>query len=204
MANLNNPFGFRPVQSRSGAEWTGKTRSVIIAESNVNPFFIGDMVIMTGNSIKHALDGKYYEEITLAVGGAAQASENLAGAITGIAAHQNPNLLYTGYRPGAAQTTNILVEIPQDRNVVYVVQEDSLSTDLTLADTGLNINFDPGAGNPTTRTSGAVLDSSTAAVTATRQLRLLSPDGSIDNEQGEFALWYVTINTDVYSDKLGA
>lgn len=204
MANSDTPFGFRPVQTRSGSQWTGKTRAVIIAATDANAFFVGDMVVFTGSSLRHELDGKYYEEVTLATGGAAQASENLAGAITGILAYQDPALLYTGYRPATPQVKNILVEIPQDRDVIYVVQEDSVGAAIVADDTGLNINFDRGVGAPATRMSGAVIDSSTAAVTATHQLRLMSPDGAIDNELGDFALWYVTINTDPYSDKLGA
>jgi hypothetical protein len=203
MANLDNPYGFRPVQSRTVSEYTGKTRAVIIAKSNVSAFFNGDMVVFTGNSIKSEIDGKYYEEVSLAVGGAAQASENLAGAITGIEAHQDGSLLYTGYKPAGATENNIIVEIPQDRNTVYVVQEDSDGGALTAANTGQNINFNRGTGSAATRTSGATIDSSTAAVTETHQLRLLSPAGGIENEIGEFAQWYVTINTDPYSTRGG-
>lgn len=203
MANLDQPFGFRPVQTRDGSPWCGKTRAVIIAAADTDAFFIGDMVKFTGDAIKHEIDGKFYERVELAIGGPGAAAENLAGAVTGILAHQDPNLLFTGYRPAGAQATNIIVEIPQDRNVVYVVQEDSVGGALTLGAAGANINFNPNTGNPATRTSGAEIDSSTVAATSTHQFRLLSPDGSIDNEIGVNALWYVTVNTDPYSDRSG-
>ncbi len=203
MANTNNPFGFRPVQRRDASASQIKTRAVIVAASDVSAFFKGDMVAFTGNSIKSEVDGKNYEEVTLATGGAAQASENLAGAITGINSYQSPGLLYLGYIPSGATQKDIIIQIPQDRNTVYVVQEDSVGGALSAADTGLNINFNPGTGTTATSNSGGTIDSSTAAVTATHQLRLMAPDGDIENEVGDFAQWYVTINTDYYSDKLG-
>lgn len=201
MANPNRPFGFRPVQSRDVNGYTGKTRAVIVSKSDVSSFFIGDMVIFTGNSIKRG--DKYYETVTKAVGGAAQAAENLAGAITGIKSYLDSTLLYTGYIPTGATQEDIIIEIPQDRNTVYEVQEDSVGGALTAADTGLNINFNPGTGDPATRMSGATIDSSTAATTATHQLRLMAPDGAIGNDVGDYAKWYVSINTDYYSDKTG-
>lgn len=203
MANQDKPFGFRPVQTRNGAPWSGKTRAVIVAAADVNAFFVGDMVVLSGNQIQHKLDGKFYEQVTTAAGGVAN-PEKLAGAITGIPSHQVPSLLYTGYRPAGAQTDDMLVYIPQDRNVVYVVQEDSVGGALSAAASGSNIGFSKGTGDPVTRMSGSELDSNTAAATATLPIRLLSYDGAIDNETGEFAGWYCTVNTDPSTDKTGS
>ena len=203
MANQNRPFGFRPVQTRNGAPWNGKTRTVIISAADTNAYFVGDMVTFAGSQVKNEIDGKYYERVTKAAGGGA--IEDLAGAITGIQAYRDPSNLYTGYRSAGAKANSILVEIPQDRNVVYVCQEDSLSISIPQAASGLNLDFVVNTGTAATRQSGAALDSSTpAAVTATLPIRLLSYDGSIDNEAGEFAIWYCTINTDPYSNKTGA
>jgi len=201
MANEARAFGFRPVQTRDGSPWCGKTMTVLIKAADTAAFFNGDMVVHTGEQVKHHIDSKFYEVVT-ALSGTVVAGE-LAGAITGILAHQDPNLLYTGYRPAGAQSTDILVEIPVDRNVIYVAQEDSVGGALAQDSNGGNVGFVVGTGDPATRMSGSLIDSSSINTTDTLPLRLMSYDGTIDNESGEFALWYCTINTDPYSNKTG-
>lgn len=200
MANELRPFGFRPVQTRDGSPWCGKTRKVIVLASDTSGYFVGDLLKFTGEQAVSPIDGKYYQVVTRAQ----PADTKIAGAVVSVSTTDSVQTQYLGHRPASVQDINITLEIPQDRNVIYVAQEDSDGGALPAGASGLNIDFLQGAGgDASTNQSSFVLNSDTAAITATLPLRLIAYDDSLATEAGEFALWYVTINQDAYSDKEG-
>ena len=183
----NKPYGFRPVQNRDGSSWTGKTQLVKFAASDANATFVGDLVKFTGNGA----DGGTVPEVTRAD----PADARLAGAVVRFDFDADG---YKSYR-GANEAY-----VPQDRNVIYSVQEDSVTTDLTANDVEANIDFVQGAGGSTiTGQSSYQLDSDSAGVAATLPLRIVRLENNIDNVVGPNAQWLVTLNLDAYSDTAG-
>ena len=190
MANELKPFGFRPVQDRTGGVWAGKTRAVVVSGSDANNIFIGDMVKFTGTEIE--VDGQYYSVITLA----AASDTRLAGAVTSF---KYPADGYASYNAANSGSPRIAY-IPQDPNTMYVAQEND---NMGASGVESNADFVVGTGDTTTGLSGSSINSSTSAVTSTLPLRVVARDLSPDNEAGQYSNWYVTINQNAYNDKAG-
>ena len=198
MANTARPFGLRPVQSRSGAPWSGKTQAVIIKAADTASYGAGTVVKYTGDQAV-GTDGRYYPVVTVA----AAADTKLAGAVVGVHTIDLVETQYLTYRPAAAQSGDMMAFIPADRDVIYEAQEDSVGGAIASTAAGQNIDFVVGAVDTATGMATTVLDSSTAATTAALPLRLISYGGAIDNEAGAYATWLVTINQDAYINTTG-
>lgn len=193
MTPSNSPYGFRPVTTR-GEPWTGKTRAVIFDSGDSTAAFIGDMVKFTGTSVVSG--GKAYAVVTVAD----PADTRLAGAVVRFS---NDPDSYNAFRPADTQR---IAYIPQDRDVLYSVQEDQDTTPLALTDTEANIDFVAGSGGSTvTGLSSMQLDSDSVDTTDALPLRLVEVEGIEGNEvgAGNFTQWVVAINQDAYSDKTG-
>ena len=190
MANQNQAAGFRPVQTRSGSPWTGKTMRVAFVESDSVAAFVGSMVKFTGSS---ADDGK-----TPVVALADPGDTQLAGAV--VRMEYDPDRLSLLHREAS---TFRYAWIPADRDVMYWVQEDSDGGALQVSAVGANINFTAEVGDTATGNSTQELDSSTVAATDTLPLRIVKADFAEDNELGQYGKWLVTLNQDHYSSKTG-
>ena len=199
MANQDTPSGFRPVQSRDGSPYTGKTRTVIIAAADANAYFQGDFVSFTGTQLKSEVDDTYYEVVAPSTVG----DDRIAGAIVGLSTIDDETTQYLGHRPAGAKSVNMRVQIPMDRDTIYEAQEDSVGGALTAGDAQRNIDFVIAAGNSATNTSGWEIDSSTVTDAATGSLRLMKYQGSLTNEAGDNAKWLVAINLDAYNSQAG-
>lgn len=191
---VNSPYGFRPVTAR-GEAWCGKTRAVVFADTDGTAAFIGDMVKFTGESI--VVDGKALSVVTVA----SPADTRLAGAVVRFS--NDPD----GYKPYRTASTQRVAYIPQDRDVLYSVQEDEDTTPLTLGAAEANIDFVAGAGGSTvTGLSSMQLDSDSVNTTDALPLRIVELEAIEGNDigTGNYPQWLVAINQDAYSDKTGA
>lgn len=188
----DRPYGFRPVTKR-GEPWCGTERAVIFADTDANAVFIGTMVKFTGESI--VKDEKSYAVVTLA----APADTRLAGAITRF--EEDP----VGYLPYKPASTERIGYLPQDRDVLYSVQEDQDTTPLTSGAVEANIDFTAEAGTTFNGQSTMELDSDTVNTTSTLPLRIVEVEGAVGNTvgAGNFTQWVVALNQDAYSDKAG-
>src|SRR5574343_509115 len=63
------------------------------------------------------------------------------------------------YVPASDSTYYHFVLVCEGRDVIYLVQEDSVTSNLTLTDRAINLNLVAGTGNTTTGMSGWMLDS---------------------------------------------
>lgn len=191
---IDRPYGFRPVTKR-GEPWSGNERAVIFADTDATAAFIGSMVKFTGTSITQ--DGKSYSVVTVA----SPADTRLAGAITRFS--EDP----VGYSASRAASTQRLGYLPQDRDVLYSVQEDADTTPLTAGAVEANIDFTAEAGDTFNGQSTMELDSDTVNTTSTLPLRIVELEGIPGNELtaagGVNPQWVVAINQDAYSDKAG-
>jgi hypothetical protein len=111
------------------------------------------------------------------------------------------DMLEAGYR---AASTEGYVLVCDDPDVLYEIQEDSDTSTLAKTSIGLNADLIAAAGSTYTRRSGFMLDSSTAATTATLQLRIIELAQRPDNEIGTNAKWLVAINLPTEAGAVGS
>jgi hypothetical protein len=183
MANTSAPSGFTPRRYRNGSPWMGACRTYYVPASDATALFIGDPVIIAGGA-----DAQGIPTVTRAT---AASAGRITGVVVGLRPGGNATLIPPKYR---AASTAEYVLVTDDPALLYEAEEDSVGGALTAASTDLNIDMIAGAGNAYTGQSGFLLDSSTAAVTATLQWRLVELQQRVDNEIGASAKWLVAIN----------
>jgi len=166
MANANSVRGLVPVRSFARSGFANALRRYSVPSSYATALFVGDPVLKTGTA-----DANGYSEVNAAANG---------GFITGVVVgfEDVPSLLL-GY--GAASTTRAVL-VDDDPESLFEIQEDAVGGALPVTAVGLNVDMISAAGSTYTRASGWMLDSSTAAVTATLQLKIIEFQHREDNE----------------------
>lgn len=189
MANISRPMGLVPHSYLNGSPWNGQTRQYFIPSTDGNAFAIGDPVKMGGSG-----DTKGVPDVTIAVAGA---TNPVLGVITGAGGSTYgggsmiPGALETTVIP-ATKTRGYYVDVCDDPNVLYMVQEGGAGAALTQTSLWLNFNLASGTNNGYRSTW--VLDNATGAADATYQLQLVRLLQAADNEMGTYAKWLVRIN----------
>jgi len=184
MANLDTPFGFKPVKHLSGSPWNGKANVYYIPSTDNTAVFKGDAVKSAGSA---DATGKYP---TVAQ---AAATNSIRGVVVGFG--DNPNVMIQAdyplrqYRPAATAMYCLVVDDP---HVIFEVQEDSVGNSITADMVGLSTDITVGSGSTTTGKSAMELDSSDTA-TAAGQCKILRLVDREDNELGTNAKWEVLI-----------
>jgi hypothetical protein len=189
MANVDTPFGFRPVSHRNGQPYNGAVRRYSVAAGNGTAIYIGDPVKLAGTS--QTIDGVVYADV---VQGTAAAT--VVGVVVGVAADTRDSLTYR-----AASTQRILL-VADDPDLLFEIQEVSGGTALTANDIGLNANFVVGSGSTTTGLSGVELNNATEATTNTLDCQIIGLSPRADNEVGEHAKWLVRLNNHQYANQI--
>lgn len=207
MANVDTPFGLRPVRYLNGAPWNGQANLYwASAATDTTAIFIGDPVTLSAlgsNDGQITGAGGAYAPGTLAsvkVAGAGAATVPYLGVcvavepVLGSGANQQNSAVHR------IASTERLIWVADDPMLVFEIQEDNDTSD--LAATNVNSNIDlvaTAVGDPITGLSGFELDSSSAAATATLDCQLLRLVNRPDNALGDFAKWEVRINIHQYN-----
>jgi len=187
MANSDTPFGLKPVRYLNGSPWNGQFRVYYVPSTDSTAIFKGDAVKQASTGADST--GKY-AAVTQATAGDA-----IRGVVIGFGSTPYqmycPTDLENKYR---AASTAMYLAVVDDPNVVFEVQEDSVGNSCPATDVGFNANLVVGSGSTSTGVSGMELDSSSAASTATLQLKIMGLVDREDNELGDNAKWEVIIN----------
>lgn len=190
MANIDAPTGLTPVRYKSGTPWNGQATMYCIPASDTNAYAIGDPLTLAGSA-----DANGVATVVLATAGTGNvilgALVGGVGTKYGGAAGVSPSNLDTSVIP-ATKTRAYYVLVADDPMIVFEVQEDSVGNNLAATDVSNNFNLVAGTNNG--YVSGWELDSSTAATTATLQVRVLGLSQRVDNAIGTNAKWLVLIN----------
>ncbi len=184
MANVDSPFGLKPVKHLSGASWNGQTMRCFLNTSESNAMFIGDAVDLGGTA-----DAKGVAPTVV------KATVALTNPIFGVitAFEYDPTNLSLNYRTaGTARYCYVCC----DPDVIFEIQGDSVAV---IAITAVGSNADliyTHSGSTATGISGMELNSSTLATTSSCQLKIL---GLVDREDNDIssvnAKWLVMINS---------
>lgn len=197
MANADTPSGLRPVRHKSGGCWNGAFEPMYKNSTYGAALYIGDPVlIVAGGSNAAAVDE--YAPGTLQEVEIAAAGGYITGVVVGFRA--NPDNLNRIYSPA---TTEDVVFVVTDPDVIYEIQEVSGGTALTAAAVGLNVSFVYAAGSTVNGNSGVELNNATEATTLALELKIRGLVNRPDNELGEHAKWLVQINQHSFASGVG-
>lgn len=165
MANANFASGLKPVRSFARSGFANPLRRYVAPASYATALFPGDPVVKVAAGADATTGAN---TINLAAAG---------GAVTGVVVgfEDGPSMLL-GY--GAASTLRYVL-VDDDPESLFEVQDNGT---LALTSVGLNADLVAGSGNTATRTSGWMVAGSTAAVTATLQVKIIGFQERIDNE----------------------
>lgn len=178
MANANVVRGLVPVRMADGSSYAGCIDMFYVPASDGTALYRGDPVVMAGSS-----DAGGIASVTIA---------NAAGPITGaVVGFADATSMTAGYR---AASTAAYVLVCHGQDVLFEIQEDSDGGALAVTDIGLNANLILAAGSSYTKSSGAMLDTSTKNTTATLAVRIRGLAQRPDNAIGAQAKVLVTLN----------
>lgn len=196
MANVNTPFGLRPVGLISGTNYTGRVTQYSVPSSDATGIFVGDPVKLVGTS--QIINGQVFADVAQAATG-----NTIVGVVVGTLADTRDSLNYR-----AASTQRILL-VCDDPNAVFEIQQVTGGTPLTSNDIGLNANFVVGTGSTVTGYSGVTLDNTTEATTNTLDLKIVGVPNRVDNDTGtavgtgvDASKFYVRINRHQYVNQI--
>lgn len=186
MANVDNPFGLRPIRDANGAPYSGSGSLYHVAVGDAQVIAPGDPVIVTGTSSTRGVP-----TVTRAT---ATATNRITGVMISRSQGQTPLDGSGGIDFDSTQNTEastsqfILVE--DNPKTVYEVQVDG-----AFAVTDVSTNADlVAAASPSDGKSGWEVDSTSFGVGATKQVKVLRLVQSEDNEVGANAVVEVFIN----------
>lgn len=189
MANTDNAFGLKPVQHRNGAPYNGAFRLYSTVTTDATAIYIGDPVILSGTS--QTINGKIYSDVDQAATG-----DVITGVVIGVQPVTQDSLRYR------AASTQRLLMVADDPDLLFEIQEVSGGTALTANDAGLNANFVVAAGSTVTGLSGVELNNATEATTNTLDVHIVGPVQRDDNAIGEHCKWLVTINRHQFANQI--
>jgi hypothetical protein len=186
MANIDSPFGLKPVRHRSGAPYNGAVTPYFIKSDYATALFIGDPVVKTGTANTAAVEvpgagqfgiGTLPEINKTAAGDVDGNTKRITGVIVGFAAL--PGDLNKNYNPASTERVAFVADDP---NLVFEIQADGA---IPATSIGLNaVLIYTHSGSTTTGLSGAELDttSDAPAADASNQLTIVSAVNRLDND----------------------
>jgi hypothetical protein len=165
-----------------GSAFQGPFKKVVVSTGDATAIFIGDLVYYTGSSPTTGAKilGEDVAGVPIVQRLTASSSAdpaNLAGVVVGV--KPNPDNLMRKHR---AASTDAILYICNDPQVVYEMQEDADTTPIVAASIGLNANIAFGAGVAATGVSGLEIDSNTVATTAALPLKVIGLSKKVDND----------------------
>lgn len=192
MANTDNPFGLRPVRYRSGAPWDGKVTPYYIGTGDSTALYIGDPVVIVGNS-NTAVEGDGRHQVgSLPVIAKATAGDAnpVVGVVVAVEWETEASLIYR------AASTERIVYVADDPEIVFQIQDDGAGTPGT-GNVFLNANLVyTHAGSAITGRSGAELNAGTWTADQSFQLLILGAARLPNNDPAsDNCVWDVLINT---------
>ena len=195
MANVDTPFGLRPVRHLNGDPYNGAVNPYWVENASDNALFIGDAVVVTGtaNTALITVPGvgdSPPSTLPKILRAAAGDGVRITGVVVSFSA--DPTALENVHRIDATERVAWVCDNP---DVVFEIQGDSAQT-IAATDVGDNANLIfTHSGSTTTGLSGMELDGSTITSDASNQLMIMRgvnrPDNDLDLTH---AKWLVMIS----------
>lgn len=190
MANVDAPFGLRPVRYKNGAPYQGQANAYF-ATGATGIIAKGDPVSLVGSANTSAFGGYapgMLPQVQLATAGD---SENMVGVCVSVIPVTHESLPYR------ANSTDRIIMVADDPGLIFEVQldDDGDSTNWAATVTNLYANLASGTASTQYGTSVWELDGSDVpANDYSNQVYLLGLSKKAGNELGPFSIWDVMIN----------
>jgi hypothetical protein len=180
MANVDAPFGLRPLRYISGSPYMGACNTYYVPASDGTAIYLGQLVKRVNGGDANGVP---------AVTGNVATADTVVGVVVGVQPVTADSTIYR------AASTARYVSVVDDPEVLFTIQEDSVGGALDEGDIGkYAVILTPTAGNTFTGLSSAELDSSDANVTqSTRALQILGLTPVEGNAIGDHAEWTVRL-----------
>jgi hypothetical protein len=180
MANADAKYGLRPVRYISGAPYSGAANRYFVPASDGTAIFIGQLV-----KFVNAGDPSGVPVVT----GNVASTDVFRGVVVGVEPVNDDS---TTYR---AASTARYVYVADDPDILFSAQEDSVGSNIALADIGKYAAIvAPTTGNTATGLSATEIDSSDVNATiSTRAVQILGLVQREDNALGTKAEWLVRL-----------
>lgn len=188
MANVDAPFGLRPIRHLSGAPYNGATSIYHIPASDSTAVYVGGLVKLTG-----AGDANGIPVVT----GNVSSGDTIVGVVVSV----DPITADSTMHRVASTARYVHVALAQD--VVFEVQEDSDGGALTAGAVGGTATLTGfTAGSAITGRSAIEIDSSGLSETSDTDddVQILRLSQKVGNAIGANAVWEVRLNNYAYVD----
>lgn len=153
MANVDTPFGFRPVMHKNGQPYNGSA-NLYMATSGTS-MFIGDPVLITGQSNTTEIDGMDPGTVPIVNVAGTTDTSAISGVVVGaVPTDQTSTTYYQGNK------TARLLWVCDSEDVLFEVQADAAITQEDIGNATVLVNTH--AGSTVTGKSGAEVDADTA------------------------------------------
>jgi len=183
MANVNNPFGLRPLGNLS-ATGGQKQYGYVIDDNQSGAIYQGDLVTLIGGYLVKFAPGSYNTSVGV-----------FNGCFYNDPTTQKPT--WKNYYPGSINITTgtIVAEVLDDPNQLYIIQA---SASLAQTDMGNNADISGSTGSTVNGISYMVLDTTTKATTAALNLKMVGIYDVPSNTFGSYVQVVVKINEHRY------
>ena len=186
MANVDSPFGLRPVR------FDAEDVNIYYVDDDSNAIFIGDPVFANGSADANGIQA--VDRKGTIADGTPSNNTPIVGVVVGFASDKAGTQLRDDERYLAAGSTGYAL-VCDNPDVVFEIQEDSDGGALAAGAVGANYNFTTTAGSTVTGLSGVEIDSSDTSdeTSAFAALRIKGLARRPDNAIGTNATWEVQI-----------
>ena len=182
MANVNSPFGLRPVRRRDGAPWNGVFTKRLIQNAFATSVYRGDLIVYntSGYMTRFANGGAIADGVFWGC--------NYLDSVSG-------TRVWSPYYPASvAATGDIEMDVIEDPNLLFEIQADN--TTPTIAIIGANTDITATAGSTANGLSAEVAAIGSVNTTATFPLRIVGFSAEPDNDTASpYARLLVQLNT---------
>lgn len=188
MANSDAPRGLKPVRHLSGAPYTGAVNRYYVPSTDSTAIYVGGLVKLGGTA-----DSRGVPSVT----GNVATGDAVVGVVVAVMADTAES---TRYR---AASTARYVQVADDPNLLFEVQEDSVGAALAATNVGNVADLTAfTSGSTATAASAIEIDSSTATASGdgTEDVLIYALADREDNEIGDNAKWLVRLNNHALID----
>lgn len=162
MANIDAPFGLRPVRHKNGLPYNGSGQLYYVPASDSTAIYVGDPVIVNGSADAAGIPGCIR---------ATNAGGNyISGVVVGVMPLMGAGGTGRDATTYRAASTERYVMVEDSPDVIFEIQTTGT---LAAADVSLNADLTGTGGSTVSGLSSTKLDTSTKATTNTLQLKIL-------------------------------
>lgn len=189
MANVNAPFGLRPIRYVDGRPYNGAAVACFATGAS-GAIFVGDPVVLAGAA--NTSDFAGYQPGTLPTVTAAADGDGdpIFGVCVAVLATNRDSVPYR------ENSTDRIIMVANGPDLVFIGQTDAASTAWAGTDVGSYANCLVGSGSTVTGKSGWTLDTTDGpdAADPSNQLAILGLWPAPNNAIGAYSIWEVLIN----------